>query len=283
MADDARSGFRGDEAAAVLSAYDAAAPSFDCHRTLPDGVAEAIRSAVLAAAGRMPRPRLLDVGTGAGRIGWPFVVAGDDYVGVDLSFGMLRAFLQRAASGGASPGLAPPPLVRADGRCLPFPDAAFDAVMMIHVFGCMRGWRRLATEARRVLRPSGTLVVGRTLVPEHGVDARMKQRLASILSDITVGPGNNLRAEVEEALNSAARSAQSLLVASWRADRTPREFLARHRTGARFSVLPEPVKEEALRQLGDWAVETFGSLDAVCSEPHAFELRVFKFDEAATL
>jgi ubiquinone/menaquinone biosynthesis C-methylase UbiE len=283
MADDARSGLRGDEAAAVYSAYDAAAPSFDAHRALPDGVAESIRAAVLAVAGGAPRPSLLDVGAGAGRIGWSFVAAGDDYVGVDLSFGMLRVFQQRAASDGVSPCPAPPPLVRADGRCLPFSDATFDAVMMIHVFGGMRGWRRLVTEARRVLRLSGALVVGRTLAPEHGVDARMKQRLASILPDIAVGPGKNVRAEVEEALDSMACSAQSAVVASWRAQRTPREFLARHRTGARFSVLPEPVKKEALRQLGDWAVGTFGSLDAVYSEQHAFELRVFKFDEGANL
>jgi ubiquinone/menaquinone biosynthesis C-methylase UbiE len=266
-----------------VSAYDAAAPSFDCHRALPEGVAESIRAAVLAVAGGAPRPRLLDVGAGAGRIGWSFVTDGDDYVGVDLSLGMLRGFLDRAGCGGASPGLARPQLVRADGRYLPFPDAAFDAVMMIQVFGGMRGWRRLVTEARRVLRPSGALVVGRTLAPEHGVDARMKQRLELILSDIGVDLGNNVRAEVEEVLYSAARSAESVLVASWRADRTPREFLARHRTGARFSVLPESVKEEALRRLRDWAVGAFGSVDAVFSEPHAFELNVFKFEQGATL
>ena len=161
-----------------MSAYECGA-EFDLHRALPDGVAESIRAAVLAVAGDAPRPRLLDIGAGAGRIGWSFVAAGDDYVGVDLSFGMLRGFLQRAACGGSSPELAPPRLVRADGRYLPFPDAAFDAVMMIQVFGGLSGWRRLVTEARRVLRPSGALVVGRTLAPEDGVDARMKQRWLS--------------------------------------------------------------------------------------------------------
>jgi ubiquinone/menaquinone biosynthesis C-methylase UbiE len=278
--DGVRFGFRS-SGAAVMSAYDAAAPSFDRHRALPDGVAESIRAAVLAVAGGAPRPRLLDVGAGAGRIGWPFVAAGDDYVGVDLSFGMLRAFLQRAACG--APQGSALRLVRADGRYLPFADAAFDAVIMIQVFGGMRGWRPLVTEARRVLRPSGALVVGRTLAPEDGVDARMKQRLASILFDIGVDPGNNVRAEAEEALRSAARSSESVLVTSWRADRTPREFLARHRTGARFSALPDPVKEEALRQLGDWAAETFGSLDSVFFESRAFELSVFKFEQGATL
>jgi SAM-dependent methyltransferase len=231
---------------------------------------------VLAAAGGVARPLLLDLGAGTGRIGWPFVAAGDAYVGVDLSLGMLHAFLERAARGGASPHL-----VQADGRHLPFPDATFDAVMMIQVFGGMRGWRRLVTEAWRVLRPASALIVGRALTPEHGVDARLKQRLASILRGIGVEPDRNFRDDAERWLDSAARSATSVIVASWDADRTPDEFLLRHRTGARFSALPDPVKEEALRQLRDWAVATFGSLDAVYSEPHAFELRVFKFDQAA--
>jgi len=72
-----------------VSAYDALAPRFDRDRVVPDGVPQAIRLAVLAAA-PVARPMILDLGAGTGRIGWPFVAAGDDYVGADLSFGMLR-------------------------------------------------------------------------------------------------------------------------------------------------------------------------------------------------
>ena len=281
--DDGRPAFADGEATAVLSAYDAAAPSFNRRRALPDGVAEAIRAAAMAAVGVVPRPRLLDIGSGAGRIGDTFVAAGDNYFGVDLSFGMLRAFLHRATCGGASPGPASPRLVRADGRYLPFRDATFDVVMMIQIFGGMIGFRLLVSEARRVLRPSGAVVLGRTLAAEHCVDARLKQRLALILSEIGIDPGHNFHEEVEQALNSAACSAESVVAASWRADRTAREFLERHRTGARFSALPEPVKEEALRRLAVWAVATFGSLDAVYCQPHAFALQVFKFGPGAPL
>src|SRR5579864_5842737 len=98
-----------------MSVYDDMAPDFDRRRALPDGVPEAIRDAVLR-AGLPPRPRLLDLGAGTGRIGWPFVRAGDDYTGADLSFGMLRAFADR------DPGAR---LIRADGAVLPFRDASF--------------------------------------------------------------------------------------------------------------------------------------------------------------
>jgi ubiquinone/menaquinone biosynthesis C-methylase UbiE len=117
---------------APTSAYDTAAPTFERHRGLPAGVAAAIRAAILDAIGT-PSPRLLDLGAGTGRVGRPFVEAGDDYVGADLSFGMLRAFMQRGRAR----------LVQADGERLPFADATFDAVMLIQIFGGMRGWRRL--------------------------------------------------------------------------------------------------------------------------------------------
>jgi ubiquinone/menaquinone biosynthesis C-methylase UbiE len=281
--DDGRPGFGDSEATAVASAFDAAAPSFNRHRALPDGVAEAIRTAAIAAAGGVSRSRFLDIGAGAGRIGHPFVAAGDNYVGVDLSFGMLRAFLHRATCSDAAPGPTPPRLVRADGRYLPFPDATFDLVMMVQIFGGMSGFRLLVSEARRVLRPSGAVVLGRTLAAEDGIDAGLKQRLALILSEIGIDRGDNFHDEVEQALSSAARSAESVPVASWRADRTAREFLERHRTGALFSALPETIKEEALRRLAVWAVETFGSLDAVYPEPYAFALRIFKFGPEAAL
>src|SRR3954469_12037815 len=80
----------------AMAGYDAIAPRFERDRALPDGVADAVRAAVLGAA-PVARPGVLDLGAGTGRIGWPFVAAGDDYVGADLSSGMLRAFAARCA------------------------------------------------------------------------------------------------------------------------------------------------------------------------------------------
>lgn len=57
----------------------------------------------------------------------------------------------------------------------------------------------------------------------------------------------------------------------------PREFLVRHRTGARFAALPEAVQDEALEQLSAWAEKTFGSFDSASREEHSFELEVFEF------
>jgi len=253
----------------LMSLFDAAAPTFDAHRSLPTGVAEEIRAAALAAAG-VARPRLLDLGAGTGRIGWAFAAAGDDYIGVDLSLGMLREFKGRIRQAR---------IVQADGERLPFADATFDAVMLIQVFGGMRGWRRVLAEGRRVLRPSGTLAVGRTIAPTDGLDARMREHLAAILDEMGVARDRANRRE--EVLRFLAQGASESIVnpAAWNTERTPRGFIERHRTGARFAALPASIKDKALRTLAAWATATFGSLDATFREPYRFELRLFRFQQ----
>ena len=262
----------------LTSAFDCVAPSFDKYRRLPSGVPEAVRLAVFDATKiASSRPRLLDIGCGTGRIGWPFVVAGDDYVGVDLSAGMLHEFVQRGATrdGGR------PRLVMADGRQLPFADAVFDLVLLIQVFGGLGDWRRLGTEARRVLRLSGSLILGRIAPPADGIDARMKRRLDSILE--TLGAEldkTNTRSDVERTFAAEATTASRVVGATWTCERTPRGFIERHRSGARFSALPAPITEGALRELASWAAATFGSLDATFTESNLCELQIFKFQNA---
>jgi SAM-dependent methyltransferase len=258
-----------------MSAYDAVAPSFDRDRALPEGVAEAIRASVLDAVDRA-QPRLLDLGAGTGRIGWPFVAAGDDYVGADLSLGMLRAFRGRAEA-----ARHVPQLVQADGHRLPFGGASFDAVMLIQVFGGMQGWREFIDEARRVLRAGGALIVGRGVGPADGVDGRMKERLDAILTEIGIAPrAKNPRDDVQRWLGGRAQDAKRIVATAWTAPRSPRRFLERHRGAARFATLPDSVKDEALQRLGRWAHATFGSLDAETREQFEFELQVFKFEGA---
>jgi len=261
------------EGKGVMSAYDAAAQTFERHRALPDAVPQAVRAAVLGAVATRA-PRLLDLGAGTGRIGRPFVAAGDDYVGIDLSLGMLREFTGSAAR---------PRVALADAEHLPFGDAAFDAVLMVQVFGGMRGWRRVLAEARRVLRPRGVLLTGRSVAPADGLDARLKQRLVEVLAERHVAiERRNVREDAERSL-AATASRRTVTVATWSAERTPRRYIDRQRTSARFAALPAAVAEDVLAALADWAVSTFGGLDAVVHEPHTFELQIFTFAAMDTL
>jgi ubiquinone/menaquinone biosynthesis C-methylase UbiE len=254
--------------------FDAAAPTFDRYRALPRGVPGTIRSAIWTSISAPPRPHVLDLGAGTGRIGKAFVAAGDAYVGVDLSMGMLREFV---AQTGAMDGRVPC-LAQADAEQLPFRDAVFDVVLLIHVLSGARRWRGLLDEARRVLKAGGTLVVGHAVAPQAGIDAQLRSRLVTILEKMGV-EAHDRRKGLDEALcwlESVTRSKGSVVAASWTVNRTPHEFMDRHRTGARFAALPTSMQEEGLRQLSVWAEATFGSLDATSLETYAFVLDMFQ-------
>jgi ubiquinone/menaquinone biosynthesis C-methylase UbiE len=258
-----------------MPGFDAVAADFDRFRALPSGVPETIRAAFWNALACPPGARLLDLGAGTGRIGDAFVAAGDAYVAVEPSAGMLARFAAKATLRGRPA----PRLVQADGRTLPFADAAFDAVLLVQVLSGAPGWRRLLAEAKRVLRPGGALVLAKTVRPPDGIDARMRAQLSEILAEMGIDerrPG----ADRDEARGWLAPEAQRLaevVAARWDAPRSPRDFLDRHATGARFTALPKSVREESLERLAQWAVETFGSLDVTINEPHTFMLDVCVF------
>src|SRR5437899_1897189 len=82
--------------------------------------------------------------------------------------------------------------------------------------------------------------------------------LDPILADMAVVHGQkNPREHVQRWLGSTAGGGAPVAAATWDAERTPRGFLERHRTGARFSLLPEPIKDEALSRLAAWALTEF--------------------------
>jgi SAM-dependent methyltransferase len=258
----------------MISAYETAASDFERQRALPTGVAGAIRAAVLLELGAKSRPRLLDLGAGTGRIGWPFVTAGDDYVGADLSRAMLRGFAVRHEL----PAACVPLLVQTDGQCLPFSDGSFDAVLLMHVLSGASNRRRLLLEAKRVLGSTGLLMAGRTIAPDDGVDARMKQRLGGVLTALGI-PSYSGRVDDARAMpGGMTQASRTVTAASWRSQRTPRRFLERHPTGARFAALPAPIRDIAMRRVRDWARTEFGSLDAEFTELYHCELTIFRFD-----
>lgn len=258
----------------VSSAYDKMAAGFERQRALPNEVAQSVRAAVLAAVPHVETPRLLDLGAGSGRIGLSFVASGDDYVAVDLSARMLRVFAEKDV------GRHRAQLVQADGRALPFAEAWFDAVLMIAVFGDVPDWRQLVAEACRVLRPRGVVAIGRTAVPDDGIDERLKQQLDLLLAEkMPCTLRKNGRKNAAQHLAATATATTNLVPARWSVERSIRQFLERHADGARFSRLPVKVREEALAELAEWAKGQFGSLDAAFIEAHRFEMQLFRFGE----
>jgi ubiquinone/menaquinone biosynthesis C-methylase UbiE len=253
----------------LTSAFDSTAATFDRYRALPTHALAAIRKAIWESTGKPGSSLVLEVGAGTGRIGKTFVDAGDSYVGVDISQPMLLEF--HARNGDAC-------LIQADGGRLPFRDTSFQVVLLMHVLSGVENWRKLLGETVRVITPGGFVVVGHTTGSMAGIDARMKRQLNQILGRIAASwaDGKKPREEPLEWLDTGASRRVQLTAATWTAQRTPREFLERHRGGARFSALPEDIREDALKGLSAWAEKTFGSLDKVFDEEFSFVLHVFR-------
>jgi ubiquinone/menaquinone biosynthesis C-methylase UbiE len=252
------------------STFDSTASTFERHRSFPKGVPEAIRSAIWSAVGLSAAARVLDIGAGTGRIGRAFVAAGDTYVGVDTSLAMLQEF--SASSSNCT-------LTQADGSHLPYSDGSFDVVLLMQVLSGASDWKGIVSEARRVVRSGGCVVVGQTINPESGIDAQLKRRLKGVLEELKVDtfrPEQSRRQAVEW-LDAGAVRHVHLDVASWNATTTPEAFLQRHPTGAKFAALPAHVQEQALDKLRTWAKVTFGSLDIEFSETRSFEIDIYEF------
>jgi ubiquinone/menaquinone biosynthesis C-methylase UbiE len=254
----------------MTSTFDLTASTFERHRSLPKEVPEAIRAAIWSAAGLSGLARVLDIGAGTGRIGRAFVTAGDTYFGVDTSLAMLQEF--SASSANCT-------LTQADGSYLPFSDGDFDVVLLMQVLTGASDWKGIVSEARRVVRSGGCVVVGYTINPESGIDAQLKRHLKGLLEEMHVDsfrPEQSKRRAQEWLEGAAVRHVHSV-VASWAATVTPEAFLDRHSTGARFAALPADVQEQALDKLCAWAKVTYGSLDIEFAETRSFEIDIYQF------
>jgi len=250
--------------------FDRSAASFERYRALPHGVPEAIRTAVRKFARNREQMRVLDVGAGTGRIGKAFVEANDFYVAVDASLAMLQEFRKHSEAA---------LLIQADGACLPFGPQSLDVVLLMQVLSGTQDWRGLLDEIRRILRHQGAVVIGHTSHPADGVDERLKRELGAILEGMGIEAHEPKRARKRSLawLESAATRNIHVTAASWTGERTPREFLVRHRSGARFSGLPPAIQEQAMQKLTVWAEREFGPLDGSQTEEFSFELDMFEF------
>lgn len=87
-----------------------------------------------------------------------------DVLDVGAGDGRLLEALRRRGHQGRRVGLDPLPahgLLLGTAEALPFPDASFDAVLLVRVLTHLSGPAGALAEARRVLRPGGRLIVAR--------------------------------------------------------------------------------------------------------------------------
>ena len=119
-------------------------------------IADATVEAALAELlGDRPLGRLLDIGTGTGRMAELFEPQADAVVALDNSPEMLR--LARARLQHLAPGRVE--LVQGDFAALPFADASFDTVLFHQVLHYAQSPEQVLAEAARVTRPGGRVAI----------------------------------------------------------------------------------------------------------------------------
>src|SRR5215475_2886930 len=110
------------------------------------------RPAMLALAGEVAGRRILDAGCGSGPLFAALRDRGAIVTGIDKSAGMLEQARRRL---GDNADLRVAEL----GNPLPFPDGEFDDVTASLLLHYLQDWGPALDELRRVLKPSGRLIV----------------------------------------------------------------------------------------------------------------------------
>lgn len=145
---------RADRARAAEEYFNAHAAEWDAMRSLH--VAEsAVEAAIRAVLAGIPVGRLVDIGTGTGRMIELLGAEAESSVGIDRSPEMLR--LAREKLGGA--GCRNVELRQGDMFALPLPDGSADTVIIHQVLHYAPQPQGVIAEAARILAPGGRLLV----------------------------------------------------------------------------------------------------------------------------
>lgn len=256
--------------------FDRAAGYYDQTRPLPEAVATQGIQAILDLAG--PGAHALEVGAGTGRISVPLLARGLDLVGCDLSSKMLARLHEKLPSAR---------IVQADAAQLPFPSAAFDLVMTVHVLHLIPSWREALREFFRLLRPGGIYLNVKTWAAA-GVSIRDQVRrhwrdwLKARGVDASP-PGLQGSEDLAEALRSLGADLTEVEVVRYPLVFTLRQELERFasRIGSDAWEVPDALFEASLQDLRAWVDDEYGSLDETREDQQLFAIQIARFPPAS--
>lgn len=262
--------------AATSVAFDRAAAFYDRTRGFPPGIDAEVARGICRVAGLLPGDRLLELGIGTGRLALPLEQAGLAVWGIDLSRPMLEVLCSK-------PGAERVPVVEGDVCALPFPGAAFDAVLAVHVFHLVAGWREALREAARVLRPAGAFLLGWGGHADPGSplgEVRERWRAAVVARGGSVDrPGEHDPRRVIAALEGLGFSVEAEEdVAQWATWTSLAEVLRtiEERVFSDAWGVPEEIHRAALDEVRGWLRGAGLDLQTPLEQKHTLHLAVLR-------
>lgn len=252
--------------------FDRAANFYDQTRLLPEHIASQGIPAILDQIG--PNARVLEVGSGTGRLSIPLLERGVDLIGCDLSSEMSRRFQQKYPAAR---------IARADATSLPFPSRQFDVVFTVHVLHLIPPWREVLREFRRVLVPEGThlnVSTGAAVGPSVYGKIRQFWRDWMKAHGVEAGhPGARERTELLQELRSLGADLREVEAIRFTESFNLREELDRFasRISSETWDIPDAIFDESMKELRDWMVAEYGSLDQVITDEVRFLIDIARF------
>ena len=265
--------------------YDQAVPYYDETRGFRPGVSERYRAALGQVIGKRAGKRILELAIGTGLIGLPYIVAGDDYVGVDISHAMMSQIVAKLIAG------APTALAQADiTRALPFAADSFDVVQAVRAFHLLDDWRRCVSESRRVLKPGGHLVIVEIRTPANDASpppwAIAHDKWGEILGELgvpaaTIRHGNGLtEATVAAHIRAVGGAADVVDLLTFAELPVSCRTMVERRASRMFSndwALPDEVFDRAVRRLVHWLEHECERADEAVARRMVFRAVIARF------
>jgi ubiquinone/menaquinone biosynthesis C-methylase UbiE len=188
---------------------------------------------------------VLEIGAGTGAIGCELVKLGSRYVGLDLSHRMLDVFRRKLNSRDGAV------LVLADANC-PWPvrDGTVSIVFASRVAHLLNG-PPLIGEVRRVCRPGGYLLVGRTEREPDSLRSRLRQERLRMMPSMDITRQQHGQPLLKHAMDRGSTRVAKRTVATWSGVTTAEQVISEwEHMQAEARELPA-LREWALRELGD--------------------------------
>ncbi len=256
--------------------FDRAASYYDATRGYPTGVDEQLRDAILAQVHADSATQFLELGIGTGRIALPFLHAGCDYTGIDISAAMMAELERKALEA----GLPRPQLQLGDVSNMSFANDSFDVVLSVHVLHLVDDWNATLHEACRVVRPGGWIILANDEAVEHQPPNPPDQVFPAwnkILDQLGV-PADLRRARAvrgldprfEDVLREHGGAIERVVLVNYaRAPRSAREVARRFQDRMVSSswALPEDLHVQASQLLSDWLSNTCSDPDTEFADP----------------
>jgi SAM-dependent methyltransferase len=241
------------------SSFDDQALRYDVRAGFPSPVGSLVARSIMEHAGVRADDLVVELGAGTGEIGRHLARLPVRYVGLDASAQMLAVF--RAKAGDAAPTLM---LADCD-HGWPLPDGVASVIFASRVIHLLEP-DHVTREVRRVVRPRGTLILGRVLREPHSIKSQLRRRRQELLGEAGLSPREGEEGTHRVIAACLAAGAQALgrsMVAEWSGATTPATVITGWEGLTRMGdkVVDPPTRAGILAELRRWAETEFGDLE----------------------